>query len=319
MPPPTAPLRTVAALAAALVLLPACDAARGTDEPPDVPPQTFDDTPVPFELAIHDTPRLTFSLFNTGFQGSWRGNQSGQAFALDGVNGLYEGQLLIAASEAQVSGSPYPPAIEDWSWTEGSRLTELRDVGAFDGGYRTRFADAGPGDAEAIGVTVTQRAYVGAAAEGAAVLVYDVRNDGPDREGLYVGLFADFDVFVPAPNDAGFDAATQTVYTFDPSDGTPYHFGVRAVSHPLSGWSVDLPGGAATEDALLYAPLTTPGTISPLTDTTDRRTVIGAGPFALASGATQRVAFAYVAGASRAEMLAAADAAATAYDSVAGF
>lgn len=308
------------ALALAVLTLSACDVLAVPDDdpdPPDPPAQTFDDTPVALQQATHETATTVFTVFNTGFQGAATGNSGAQAFSFLGMNGLYEGQLLLGLSDTQVSGQPYSvqAAMNEPNWTEGSALASVRDVGDFEQGFRTRYTDGGSGNPNPLGLTVTQWSYAGGAAEGAVVVVFDIANDGPARDGLYVGLFADFDVFAPDPNRAGYDAASRTLYTFDPTGTNPSLYGVAALSDPVSGWTASL-GGIASNitDAVLYTALTTPGEV-PTTDG-DPRSVIGVGPFRLASGATRRVAFAYVAGTDLADLTARSRAARTAVASL---
>lgn len=311
-------LRALSAALAALLVLAGCDLVPGApgdpDDPDDPdPPQAFDDTPAPLAAREHSTGSVVLRVVNTGYQGAVLGGVV-PSFQYGETNGLFEGRLVIGAGGDRIAGRPYGAAEEDWA--AGSALERVREVGAFSEGYRTRFGEAAA-ETDPLGLTVTQWSYstFDPPADDAVVLVYDVRNDGPPRDALHVGLFADFDLGAsPGDDRSGFDAATETVYVYDDTDGPAPFFGLTVIDGPLSGWSTTLrPTNAAFSDEQLYTALTTPGSV-PETGG-DRRTLLGVGPLSLDTGESARVAFAYVAGEEAGDLLVNAAAARAAYRS----
>lgn len=295
-------------LAAATILLAGCDSASTIDPPPPDPDPdpVYNDTPVALNAAVHDTGTTRLRLFNTGLYGGLNGASGTDAFAFNGANGLFGGDLLVGQSATQVSGSPYaaPSNASESDWALGSGLVAVEPPSGYDQAFRTRFTDEGPGNASPLGLRVTQWS---ASQHGDAfvALVYDVEATRGPLAGIYIGLFADFDVGSALQNRGGYDSATQTVYTYDTSGTNPNYYGITALAGPVSGWRNVLDYTTPpVPSARLFEALTTLGT--PTEVDADRRSVLGTGPFALQPGTPQRVAFAYVAGTSLSDLLATA-------------
>lgn len=262
--------------------------------------------------ATHNTGTVTFRVFNTGYHGAILGTPAGDAFAFNGLNALFEGQLVVGLSQVQVAGQPYATTAGGQpEWANGTGPTAITPPAPFNQGFETTFTDGGPGNTNPIGLSVTQRTYTSNAApnDDFAIVQATITNTGSvARSGVHVGIFADWDVATPATSDLGaYDAATRTVYTFGSGAGNTNYYGVTAISHPVSGWSVDLGAGFNPTEGDVYAGLTTPGTVPPAVE--DRRSIIGVGPVTLAAGASETFTFAYVAGTNLVDLLANAAAA----------
>ncbi len=186
-----------------------------------------------------------------------------------------EVELLIPISP------PYPPPFED-----------------FGQAFQASFYSP-------LGFTVVERAY---ARGGDPFVVFDlVINNvtGDNLDGVYVGLFADWDIGDFEQNLGGFDEGTNLVYVFDDSNPETRYSGVAALSvDEVSGWTLEANG---VEDRELYDGLTDNG--APLTEPQDVRTVLGVGPFNLAPGDSARARFAMLAEESLAAITASAQAA----------
>ncbi len=251
-------------------------------------------------------------MFNTGYHGALNGLPAGTSFAFNAQNALYEGQLIVGLSQVQVAGQPYATSAGQSEWTNGTGPTAITPPAPFNQGFETTFTDGGPGNTNPIGLSVTQRTYSSNTAPNNDFVIVraTITNTGSvARNGVHVGIFADWDISAAATADLGaYDATTRTVYNWSGGGGNPNYYGITAISHPTSGWSVDLGAGFNPTEADVYTGLTTHGTVPPAG--ADRRSLIGVGPFSFAPGASHTVTFAYVAGTNQADILANAAAAA---------
>ncbi len=243
--------------------------------------------------TIIDTEVVQTEVLPDGYFGAAGG--AGTGFVFNGDNGLYEGQLLVGLNASTVYGDPYGPN----EWVSVSEPMDVTPPDGFDDAVEAVF-ESTDGN-----VTVTVLAY-GATGDPYVYLEYEVENtSGAALEDVYVGPFADFDAGDFAENVGGYDDDQNLVYVSDNSGTSTNFFGVLALesnSAPVSGWNVT----AGTDDAGLYAALTTDGTQGEAPD--DRRAVIGVGPYSIADGASVTATFAVLGGADLDEILANADA-----------
>lgn len=264
-----------------------------------------------FAGAVPPTSRVQASgtaalrVFDSGYYGAVRGEPADTSFTFDGLSPLFEGQLIVAASPTQVSGAPYStapvngvPGKSDWS--DGTGPNAVQAPAPFTRALESVFTDFGPNNADPLGLTVRQRTLT---RPGDAFVIVEMDlTSATARSGVYVGMFADYDVTPTTGVDlGGYDAATRTAYSFSPAGGS--YYGVSVLSPAASGWSIS----TSTSAAGLYTALTTPG-MTP-TAAADRRALVGAGPFTFAAGVPQRVRFAYVGGTSLSDLVANATAA----------
>ena len=255
----------------------------------------------------HDTGTAALRVFNTGYYGNDVGTAAfaDTTFTFGAASPLYEGQLIVAVSPTQISGDPYsnsPPtgggAGAGYEWSLGPRPAAITPPAPFTQAYETTYTDAGTANLTPAGISVLQRSY---SRTGDPFVIVEVQvSSATARSGVYIGMFADFDISPTALLDRGdFDAATRTVYANSAATtGNSNYYGVTLIGRPQSGWSASAQLDNVTPDesqAELYAALSTNGTAA--TTNGDRRLAIGAGPFTLAAGVAQTVRFAYVGGA----------------------
>ena len=241
-------------------------------------------------------------VYSRGFIGAWD-NGCFSGFRFEGDNGLRVGSILVGKfndGAAMVTGSLY----EDSEYKTVSPLSFLAPPFAppfegFDEGREVTLYSP-------LGVSIIERAY--ARDEDAFIVVdLDLTNTtGMDLEGVYVGLFADWDVGEFEQNLGGFDQETNLLYVYDESGVSTNYFGVAALgAADVSGWTLATDEEAS--DASLFEGLTTEG--SELATPQDVRAVVGVGPFDLAVGETVNARFAIVAGESEEAIIAHAQAA----------
>ena len=261
------------------------------------------------QSSQHTTGTVTFRVFGNGYFGNALGVPATGAFVFGGLNGLFEGQLLVGVSSSQVSGTPYAPTNGPIEWTVGAAPSPITPPAPFDQAFQ-----AGPytdgAAANPIGVSVLQRSFSSSTAPNNdfAIVELDITSTSA-RPALYVGMFADWDVGPTAVLDlGGYDAATKLLYVFDNSAGNPNYYGVAAVGpNPVSGYTDDAGAGTNPTEAAVFTGLTVPA--APATIPADRRTIIGTGPYNVAAGGMITVRFAFVGGSSLPDIIANAAAA----------
>ncbi len=242
-------------------------------------------------------------LYADGFVGASPEDVCFPGFRFDGENGLYAGSILVgrdAEDDPAVTGDPYG----------GGEYERVELLTALDPPFGLPFADFDEGRETTLrsplGVEVVERAY---AREGDAFIVLDltVTNTTDGRlDGLYVGLFADWDVGDASENLGGFDPAANLLYVYDDSGTSTTYFGLAALGEAdVAGWTLATDEDAT--DASLFEGLTALG--EELEEPQDARTVVGVGPFDLAAGDSAQARFAMLAGESLEAITASAQAA----------
>jgi hypothetical protein len=272
--------------------------------------------------VIHDTGPVELEVFDNGFLGAGA-NVPGSGFVFNGQNGLFEGQLLVGLSTTQVSGEAYADSVAggqgpfEWvalSGPDGIPGPGIAPYDEFDTGYSAVYDDSGAPNP--IGLEVVQNSYstTDAGDNTYVVTAFTIHNvSAATLTGVYVGLFADFDVGTAfATNLAGYNATNRLLYVWDPSAGNPGYYGMAALGGAaVSGWEFDVGAGSNPGEDDLYNAMTNGGIPDPTTGA-DRRTVLGTGPYTLRANESVVVAFAFVAGSSLAAITANAAAARTA-------
>jgi len=257
----------------------------------------------------HTTGTVTFRVFNNGYYGNALGVPATGAFVFNGVNGIFEGQLMVGVSANQVAGSPYA-ATNAHEWTAGANPTAITPPASFDQAYVAGpFTDGAVANPNPIGLSVLQRTYSSSAEPNNDFGIVELEiTSALAHAAMYVGMFADWDVGPAATADlGGYDAGSKLLYVWDNSGGNPNYYGVAVIGHPVSGYTDDAGAGGNPTEPQIYLGLTTAS--APAVTPADRRTVIGAGPFGVAAGGTLIVRFAYVGGTSQADIIANANAA----------
>ena len=266
------------------------------------------------QTRVHNTGAVALRVFNNGYFGADAGIPVDTTFRVGTFGAtLYEGQLLIAVSPNQVSGTVYSGSSQaptpGFDYTFGPRPAVIAPPAPFTEAFQTTYTDSGTNNTDPAGLTITQRTFA-RTGDDFVTIEFSVSSIVP-RTGVYIGLFGDFDIAANALDRGGFDAPTRTAYAFNPAatGGNRNYYGVTLIGRPQSGWSVTTLNDTAQNPPVdnqtqTYNALTQPGTNQPGTTSLDRRLTVGAGPFTFAANVPQTVRFAYVAGSSLADLLA---------------
>jgi hypothetical protein len=256
------------------------------------------------------------------------GQGNGFKYPRTGVSKLYYGGLLVGNAANYIVdhyyGNPASSVNTDFRLVDSVRRIVPPDMG--DEELGAQFSDAGHTTPK--GIVVTQRAVQSAnpGYDDFTVLVYDIRNGGGTAvTGCYAGIMTDFDIVTsPSPADiARVNPTRRAAYMRGASNQNPT-LGLKVLA-PAAASNLSVidhdryvyPDSAMSESMkfrFLNGQLSFPSS----TRNYDWSVVVAAGPFDLAAGATQRVAFAMIGGIDTLSFNANADSAQSWYDRNAG-
>ena len=296
----------------------------------------------PRDLADHDNNNTLSTVFNNSTFGSSNGpdpDEGDKGFQFNGENGLYDGNLVIAQAEDQVSGrlffgsqefniqSPVDPIA--------SYLTGFAQV------YQASFNDERAPNP--IGISVVQKSNTKPTSPDDDYVILDyeiINNSGSDLTGIYVGLVMDWDVGDASTNLGGYDGSRKLSYMYetdvspssnsihfeDPerfgivkkvsgTNGTkevtnPNYYGVSVLLGEASGHTIWQSRNYSDNDDFYYVCMTTFNDIP--TEPWDMFAILSAGPYDIPAGNSVRVVFAVLGGTDLTDLQANAEAAASA-------
>jgi len=223
-----------------------------------------------------------------------------------GVSKLYYSGFLFGNSASYIVdhyyGQPASAVNTDWAIVDSLRKPAVPEMG--DEEYVSVMSDAGHATPQS--VYVTQRAIQvdRPGYDGFTVMVYDVNNQGASAiTGCYAGIMADFDIYTSTtPSDRGrADVARRGTWmrgsnTANPTLGVKLLQPTVASNLTLVDHDMYVYPDSAMSESMKYRFLN--GTINnPVSNRNyDWSLVTAAGPFDLAAGGTERVAFAILGG-----------------------
>lgn len=277
--------------------------------------------------ADHDTGEMILSVTavgSIGTLGPYR-EGSGLKYPRDaGYGSLYFTSLACGTGPDYVVDRWYGRPTSTWQadWRTLDSLRPVLTPIAADEEYQAVFDDGAHPTPRGLTVTQWSGAIARAGRRDFVIIQYNFVNQGSQPiEGLYCGIFSDFDVMNTTSNNVGTDPGRRLVYMTQASSEQ------NAVGIKLL-W----PSTAANLSAIDHATYVTPGTMmteavkdSFLRGLNSRPSsnrvanwscVASAGPITLAPGARTRVAFALVGGNSLALLRANADSAQWWYDNL---
>ncbi|MGQ9708174.1 MAG: C25 family cysteine peptidase, partial [bacterium] len=252
---------------------------------------------------------------------------AGFCYPKNGPSQLYYGSFLLGNSDSYVVDRFYGTGQTHPVNTDFVLVDSLRAVlppGSGDEHYRAVVSDAG--HAAPKNILITQYSFMSAASgyDDFVVLVYDIENQGSNAvNGLFAGIFADFDI----------DSAAQNTATSNESKRFTY---MRSASNPnpCVGVKILAPASFANLCAIDHARYVYPE--SAMTDGMKFRIINGTivqrnsnrsydwsvgvsvGPFDLNPNESYRAAFAFVGGTSEVDFEANADSAQSWYENYLG-
>jgi hypothetical protein len=281
---------------------------------------------LPASTADHNVGNVTLTVTDVGAYGYVDPNTGlpvGSGFSLLGLpSALYHAGLMCGISATQVSDAAYGSDDNGVTTNFNFTSTAIIQVGSsatIDQYTCSSYADL-DADTSPIPVVVDQSTYAWA---GDQYVIIDVFVNAPvGVSGLFVAIYADWDIGTFNANHVDYDAARQLGHMRDQSLADPNYYGIQLLSSPASGYrAVYNPtfvypgvGDPGFEDADKFSFFTGFGTVSsgPIQD--DWSHMITAGPFDVSAGNSTRVAFAMLAGTSLGDLQSQADQAQARWD-----
>jgi subtilisin family serine protease len=284
-------------------------------------------------MATHDVGDIEFTITAYGYYGLASGSwfpAGGSGFRFQGgSNELYEGGLMIATGSVQVSDAIRDETGKpngDFAVVPGGNI-ELFEPGSFaDQETYSMYSDSR--GSNPIGLEITQQSYSFASEPGdqAILLRHIIRNrNAYEVTGIYCGLFLNWDPVSYAFNAGGWETLDSILWTAYNSGALISQYrGAKVLQGPITTAHTDVespdnimfPEGftEAEKWATMRAGFTSGETyksaLQPLFQ------LIVAGPFDLAAGAVDTVAFALLAGTDYADISAASVQAQVKYDAL---
>ncbi|MEO0077740.1 MAG: FlgD immunoglobulin-like domain containing protein, partial [candidate division WOR-3 bacterium] len=282
--------------------------------------------PPPRKLwADHDTGNMILSVTTVGSIGTLGPYREGSGLKYPrdaGYGSLYFTSLACGNSPSYVVDRWYgqPTSTFQTDWRAVDTLHAVRPpIGAHEE-YQCVIDDAAHPNPKGLRVTQWSGALADSAYRDFVIITYNVENTGSAPiNGLYVGIFSDFDVNNTTSNNVYTDAGRRLTYMTQSSSYTN-SAGIKLLSPTVAAnlSAIDhavyvTPGNMMTEavkDSFLRGAISRPNS----NGARNWSCVVSAGPFDLAPGARTRVAFALVGGNTQQEMLNHADSAQSWYD-----
>ena len=203
---------------------------------------------------------------------------------------------FLIGVDGDVTGNPYAGEFDYMSVTDPALLDAASIPPPFDVGARTVFASP-------LGFDVELSAYADSDAPNQDFVVYDAvvtNTSGAAIDDAYLGIFADWNVGAAWTDDEGAaDESLNLVYVFDSAEADAPYFGVAALGRgvSLSGYTTI---ATTADDAELFEAMTAAAETP--ADAQQRVAVLGVGPIGFADGETVTRRFAFVGGASLADL-----------------
>jgi hypothetical protein len=266
-------------------------------------------------FLTHNTTNIQVAVFENGNIGHLAATATGTGVTFGGgPDAWYSGGFIMGNSTTLISG-------QLGSFSINADLVNTTPISAFssDANFNqiatATFNDNGAPSANQLGLTVTQRSLSNT---GDAFIIIEytlVNNSGSDKNGVYAGIFSDWDVGVNNYdlNRGGYDQSRGLAYQYENGGAIDSrYYGIVALSG-LGGARVTADGTTATIRDSSFAWIST-FMNEPILANGDYRMWIGSGPYNIPNGTLVRVSFAIVAGADLAALEANTDLAQTKYD-----
>ncbi|MEO0081243.1 MAG: C25 family cysteine peptidase [candidate division WOR-3 bacterium] len=273
----------------------------------------------------HDTGNVILSVTcvgSVGTLGPYR-EGSGMKYPRDaGYGSLYFTSLACGNGPSYVVDRWYgnPSTTYNTDWQIAETLTAVRPPFAADEEYRASFTDAAHTTPKGLRVSQWSGALASSGYRDFVIIEYVLDNQGASAiNGLYCGIFSDFDVNNTTSNRVVSDTIRRLTYMMQSSSADP-SVGVKLLSPTVAANQSAIdhavyvqPSGMMTEavkDSFLRGAIRMPNS----NRSANWSCVVSAGPFNLGPGQRQKVAFAFVGGTSEAEIRVRADSAQSWYD-----
>lgn len=232
---------------------------------------------------------------------------NGQGFIYKSENLLYEAALMIGNSATRLSNNARRRnGMADEHFRKQLRVQTVPNSDAtFEG--RSEFDDSGNANPLNLYVRHRQVAYDTAPDDKYVIAEYEVINrNATTLEGVYIGLFTDWDIDVSSDNITKYDAANRMAYAFSKYGKKPYG-AVKILNNtgdPLYYPLTYMVAGSLLEDGFslaekytaLSSGIASTGLGENAPNGYDVMFVIGSGPYNIPANGSVRVAFAFIGG-----------------------
>ncbi len=254
---------------------------------------------------------------------------NGLGFIYKDENMLYEGALIIASSAIQVSNN----ARETTTYSEdfASQITAAKQAGtqaAFEA--NATFTDNNSTNPLKVSVKSTMLAFSQAPDDKYVIVQYEIFNKNTTAlQGIYTGLFTDYDLDESSANATEYNASTKTAYVYAKKNTSYPYAGVKlltslapAAYYPLSyqiagNFLADNNFTKAEKYQTLSSGIFANGLGQNTTNGNDVMFVTGTGPYNIPINGSIKVAYAFIAGDNLTDMLNTGTAAQTKYNTLA--
>jgi serine protease len=249
----------------------------------------------------------------------------GLGFIYKDENMLYEAALMIGKSATQVSNN----ARNDGNYSEDFiKLISAQKVSSSTAAFESvaTFTDEAASIPIGLKVKSTMLAYANQPDDKYVITAYEITNTGSTAiQGIYTGMFTDWDLDESSANATQYDAATKTAYAYAKKNvGYPYA-GVKlltaeapALYYPMS---YQLAGDPLSDSKFtiaekyqtLVSGIKTVGLGHDTSNGYDIMYTIGSGPYTIPANSAIKVAYAFIGGDNLTELLNVGQAALTKY------
>jgi len=240
-------------------------------------------------FLTHETGELQVSVFGNGYIGLDRDKKGNGVLYAGNANALCCGSFMIGNNE-RIHGMPYNEPDEMISTVSLQSFTSDENFNQIS--YSV-FNDSGAVDP--FGVSIHQYTYSDSMNDFIYFFYQIINSSGRDIDGLFAGIFADWDIGDAGSNMGGYDISRQLVYEYQAGENISdsSYYGVIALT-PMAGARVTASGEYSNNDSLFIWMNTFVN--EPISSSGDYRTYMGCGPLNIENGEKNEIAFAFLAG-----------------------
>lgn len=260
----------------------------------------------------HNTGTFQATVFNNGYYGHGAFGSGGNGMKLaGGSDAMYVSSFLLSSSATKTSGY-----IHSLTQGTGSEMVNSTPFSGFTSNSNFNqiatavFNDGGAPAINQTGLTVTQTTLSNTGDNFVYVLFDITNNTGAAKNGIYAGLFSDWDVGGAnyTINLGGYDPTRNLAYQIEDGASVDSNYYGIVVLTQFGGARVTA-YDALSSDELRDSAFSWVSTFldESITVQGDYRTFIGSGPFDIPNGNSVKAGFAFVAGTSLADLKAKAD------------
>ncbi len=278
-------------------------------------------------FATHNVNKVDVTFTNNGRIGfnDFPDNTQGDGFVYPypgGGNQLFEGGLILGTSSTKlvdVVRNNLGVQDADFITSQTYNIVTPGTISSQDG--NTSFTDSGASSTNRIGVSVNMYSYefLTPPDSNYVIVRYDVTNiSGAPISGLYAGIFFDWDMLPNyATNRTSYDPGRHLGYAWDTSLASTVFCGARTLDSTVNYYAI-INGSTPPDLSRSSKWLWLSGGVVTTDSVNDIHFVISSGPYSIASGGTQMIAFALLGGANLPSLQASADAAQLKWNAIRG-